>query len=143
MKVEPLQAEHLTSLVLQPAQEAWRHSMTPDQFAALAGTGAAWTVISDEGHVLMCAGVIEIEGSSGRAEAWALLSRDSGCAMVAITRAVRRYMFAAPFRRIEAVVAANFAPGSRWAKMLGFRFEGLMAAYLDDGSDAERWARVK
>jgi hypothetical protein len=139
VNVEPLKAEHLATLVLQPSQAAWRDSMTPDQFRALAATDAAWAVL-DNGHVMMCAGVIET--GVGRGEAWALLSDDSGRAMTALTRAVRRYMESAPFRRIEAVVAVNFAPGHRWAKMLGFRFEGLMTAYLDDGSDAERWARV-
>lgn len=141
MNVEPLEAAHLEALVLQPAQAAWRDGMTSDQFRALAATDSAWTVMDDERRVLMCAGVIET--GVGRGEAWALLSQDSGRSMAAVTRAVARYMDAAPFRRIEAVVAVNFAPGRRWAKMLGFRFEGLMTAYLDDGSDAERWARVK
>lgn len=140
MNVEPLKAAHLEALVLQPAQATWRAGMTHDQFQALAATDAAWAVL-DGDQVLMCAGVIE--AAPGRGEAWALLSERGGRSMVALTRAVRRYMEAAPFRRIEAVVAVNFAPGRRWAKMLGFRFEGLMAAYLDDGSDAERWARVK
>lgn len=141
MKVEPMKAEHLEALVLQPSQAAWRDGMTADQFSALAATDAAWTMLDEQGRVLMCAGVIET--GAGRGEAWALLSEDSGPAMIAITRAVGRYMQASPFRRIEAVVAVSFAPGRRWAKMLGFRFEGLMTAYLDDGSDAERWAKVK
>jgi hypothetical protein len=140
MNVEPLRAEHLEALVLQPSQAAWRDGMTSDQFRALVATDSAWAVL-DGDQVLMCAGVIEV--APGRGEAWALLSGRSGPAMVALTRAVRRYMEAAPFRRIEAVAAVNFAPGRRWAKMLGFRFEGLMTSYLDDGSDAERWARVK
>lgn len=141
MIVESLKAEHLASLILQPAQAAWLDNMTTDQFEALAATDAAWTVVDGAGQVLMCAGVIETGVSRG--EAWALLSRDCGPAMSAVTRAVRRYLTTAPYRRIEAVVATDFAPGRRWAKMLGFRFEGLMTAYLDDGSDAERWARVK
>jgi hypothetical protein len=138
--VEPMKAAHLASLTVQAAQHAWRNDMTEEHFELLAAPDAAWSVF-DGTRLVMCAGVIE--AGVGRGEAWALLAPDSGPAMTGITRAVRRYLHATSFRRIEAVVAVNFSPGRRWAKMLGFRFEGLMAAYLDDGSDAERWARVK
>lgn len=138
--VEPMKAAHLASLTVQAAQHVWRNNMTEEHFKLLAAPDAAWSVFEGE-RLMMCAGVID--AGEGRGEAWALLAPDCGRAMTGITRAVRRYLHATPFRRIEAAVAENFAPGSRWAKMLGFRFEGLMTSYLDDGSNAERWARVK
>ena len=139
MRVEPLTPAHLEALTLQPAQRAWRETMSRDQFDALAA-GDAWTALVGD-RVVGCGGLIEL--SYGRAEAWALIAGDAGPHMALITRAVRRFLSASPVRRIEAVTAVNFPPARRWAKMLGFRFEGVMTSYLDDGSDAERWAMVR
>lgn len=132
-------AEHLNALVLQPAQAAWRDDLTAEQLRSLVA-GGGWAALDGE-KVLGCGGLVEL--APGRAEAWALLAEDSGRALKAITQATRRFLEAAPYRRIEAVTACEFPPGRRWATMLGFRFEGVAEAYLDDGSDAERWVIVR
>jgi hypothetical protein len=140
MRVEPFRAAHLEQLVLQPAQAAWRGRIDGESGAALEASGLAWTLLRDA-LVVGCGGVIDRGG--GRGEAWALLAQDAGSAMLSATRAVRRYFETAPFRRIEAVTAVDFAPAARWTRLLGFEREGRMRAFCDNGGDAERWAFIK
>ena len=140
MRVEPFRAAHLEQLTLQPAQAAWRGRIDGETGAALEASGLAWTLMRDE-RVVGCGGVVDRGG--GRGEAWALLAQDAGLAMLAATRAVRRYFETAPFRRIEAVTATDFTPAARWARLLGFELEGRMRAFCDNGGDAERWALIK
>jgi RimJ/RimL family protein N-acetyltransferase len=60
---------------------------------------------------------------AGRVLAWGLIGRDAGAFMVAITRAVRRYLDLSDFRRIEAHIEHGFAAAHRWARLLGFTDE--------------------
>lgn len=142
MKVEVIafRGAHLEDLVLQPAQAAWRGRFDPGAGAALESDGGAWSLMRG-GAVVGCGGVIN--RGSGRGEAWALLAQDAGSAMLTATRAVRRYIRTAPYRRIEAVTSVDFAPAGRWTRLLGFRSEGVMRAYCETGGDAERWAIVR
>lgn len=139
MRVEPLTREHLEALTLQPHQAAWRGKLSDEQIGALVHQGG-WAAVDGEA-VLGCAGFVD--KGDGRAEGWALLGDESGRAMAAITRAVKRGIRSNPARRIEIVTACSFAPAGRWATMLGFRFEGRMRAWCADGSDAELWSMVK
>jgi hypothetical protein len=141
MVVEPFEVDHLSRLQVQPHQTGWHRALIGTDWSVLAqAPNQAWAAV-DEARTLGCAGYVDMGG--GRARAWALLSGDLGPAMTAITRAVRRGLDLAEFRRVDAEVVANFQPGRRWASMLGFKFEGVMRAYCDDGEDAELWARVK
>lgn len=140
MTVEAFRREHLEALTLQPAQAAWMGVVTPEQARILEENGESWSLFLD-GRIVGCGGTLDLGG--GRAEAWALLDHHARTGMLAATRAVRRFFDVSPYRRIEAVTKASFEPGAKWAKMLGFCFEGSMAAYCDDGSDALRWALVK
>lgn len=139
MRVEPFRAAHLATLTLQPAQAAWRGRIDGEAGAALEASGLAWTV-RDRARIIGCGGVIDRGG--GRGEAWALLAQDAGAGMLAATRAVRRYLQTAPFRRIEAVTAVDFEPAARWTRLLGFEREGRMRAFCEGGGDADRWAII-
>lgn len=138
-EVVPFRAAHLEQLTLQPAQAAWRGRIDGETGAALEASGMAWTLLVGP-RVIGCGGAIDRGG--GRGEAWALLAQDAGMTMLAATRAVRRYFQTAPFRRIEATTAVDFAPAARWTRMLGFESEGRMRAFCDGGGDAERWAFI-
>lgn len=141
MAVEPFSVAHVERLTLQPQQARWKGTIGPDVADALERCGEAWTLLDAAGEVVGCGGTIDLGG--GRAEAWALLAHDAGPHMLAATRAVRRFLLASDYRRIEAVTAESFEAGAKWVKMLGFRFEGLMSAYCDNGEAACRWAMVK
>ncbi|MCW5623338.1 MAG: GNAT family N-acetyltransferase [Burkholderiales bacterium] len=143
MKVEivPYQPAHLRAMALQPKQEfigAWVNSDYPEALAAAPGISYS-AVRGDE--VLACAGLAE--QWTGRMLAWALLARGIGGGFVVIDRAVKRCLEAAPARRIEAHVDAEFLPAQRWVERLGFNREGLMRAFSVDGRDFQLWARVR
>lgn len=125
---------------VQAAQRATEFE-APDAHAA--PFGDAWTALVD-GRPIACAGTVEVW--SGRAYAWALLAEDAGPYMLRVTSAIRSYLDAAPFARVEMAVAAGFAAGCRWAEMLGFVCETPdkpMHSYLPNGGDAWLYARVK
>lgn len=118
--------------------EEWR------RMAGQAATaGPAWTG-RHAGRVIGCAGVALIW--PGRAAAWCLLAADiPTLAWIGIHRAVARRLAHLPalgVRRVEADVLDEFAPGHRWARMLGFSYEGRMRAYGPTGLDYHRYART-
>jgi hypothetical protein len=141
MRIVPFRPGHLSALVLQPHQRAWQGKITAGHARVLGDQGQAWTALRREA-VAGCAGVLD--RGEGRGLAWALLAGDLGPAgFVALHRAVAAGLPSLPYRRIEAHVAADFAPGRRWATMLGFAFEGVMRGYQADGGDALMFARVR
>jgi hypothetical protein len=85
----------------------------------------------------------------GRATAWAYVAHDARHAAVAVslTRTVRRFLDAAPFRRVECITVEGptewHRACGRWARALGFDFEGVAPFWLGDGSDALRWYRLR
>lgn len=101
--------------------------------------GEAITVTSD-GAPVACAGMVPVW--PGRAYAWALLDRDVGPHMLAVTRAIRSRLDRASFARIEMAAAVDFEAASRWARLLGFERESLARKYLPDGRDAWIYVRV-
>lgn len=105
------------------------------------GLGTTWL---DDTEVLACAGFVE------RAPkvywAWLLPSLDGGRVLLRVVRFVKRWMATLDDEsRIEAVVAADFAPGLRLVEMLGFEREtGDQGMRLWDGHrDHHLYARVK
>lgn len=137
MNIVPLEPSHLQAIRVQPAQAAeYAHA---DALAS--PTGMGWTALVD-GEPVACAGLVEVW--EGRAYAWAILSDNAGPYMLPLTREIRSKLDAAPFRRIEMAVDADFDAGARWAEMLGFRCEtpAPMAAYLPNGRAAYLYARV-
>lgn len=120
---------------LQPHQECVTAAQIRDQ------PGDQWTFFHGD-RVVCIAGVIEL--MPGRAWCWALLSRQAGECMVALTRAVRTFVEEYGYRRMEMYVYADFEPGCRWAEMLGFVNETPtpMARFFPDGHAAYLYART-
>lgn len=79
-----------------------------------------------------------------KAVAWAILSNACAPHMRAITRKALKVIPAQGFERIEAMVLCDFAPGHRWARMLGFVMEAeRMRRYDPDGRDMALYAWVR
>jgi len=132
----PFTPAHLLALRLQAAQADLQPLLgQPEYGAALAGADT-WTGLVD-GRVVGCAGVLP--QWPGRAIAWALLTRDlTARHFLRVHLKVLRVLRGAQdrgVRRIETTVDAGFDAGHRWARLLGFRPEGLMRAYSPDGRD--------
>lgn len=135
VRLVDLVPEHLQQIRPQRAQRA--------EFELAEGAlGHAWTAIAGD-TLIACGGLVELW--QGRAYAWAVLAQESGPHFVALTRAIRFQLDAAPFGRIEMVVDATFRPGYRWAELLGFTLDAPepLRSYLPGGRDAWLFSRVK
>lgn len=140
MQIVPFQAEHIFNLRLQRAQAMFYAKFSPHYARALEDAGNGYTALVD-GMPIACAGLVE--QWEGRALAWALIAENAGPHFVRITRAVRRALDIAQYRRIEAHVDAEFGAGIRWAQMLGFEVESKMAQFTPEGRDAFMYVRIK
>jgi hypothetical protein len=127
--------EHLAQIKPQAAQ---LHEMDPVD----SPVGLVWTALAG-GRPVCCGGLQEIW--AGRAYAYALLAADVGPHMLSLTRAIRFLLDAASFARIEMVVERDFAPGQRWAELLGFELETPtpLRKFLPSGRDAWIYARFR
>lgn len=89
--------------------------------------------VTYNGDVIACGGVVP--QWAGRSIGWAYLNDLSPRHMVAITRAAQELVARTP-GRIELTVRADFPPGQRWARMLGFEVETpLLRRYGPEGED--------
>jgi hypothetical protein len=129
--------EHLAQIKLQHMQEILQNT---DHANGLTESTMAWT--AKRGDEVVCiAGVAEIWTNRGMA--WVLLSETAGRDLLAITRALKRYLSLNEYKRLEAVVSCQWPEAQRWARMLGFREEVERAeAYNPDGTDAAIYVRI-
>jgi hypothetical protein len=143
MIIEPLTAAHVLLLEPQPAQAELPLHERVELALRQADAGQAWAVC--EGlEVLGIGGVIADPGWPYRWVVWALLSKHVGPRLLQLTRLTRSRLDAMPFRRLELYVDAQFPPGCRWARQLGFKLETPepMAAFLPNGNGAYLFGRV-
>ena len=142
MKIEPYRPEHLTKLALQPDQQAARVFISEPGYPEMLASTNAFTAIID-GRIVGCAGIMELW--KGRGMAWALLTGEIGGEnMRRIHFAVKRYLDASTFQRIEATCDVNFAQGHRWLRLLGFTMETpVMRRYRPDGGDEAMYVRIR
>ncbi|MFC3864620.1 GNAT family N-acetyltransferase [Alcaligenes aquatilis] len=142
MKIVALTSEHLLSVQLQQAQAYAIPTVTPEHAQALvSANGVGWAALGDDGAAIACAGIVEMHPQRGMA--WALLSDAALSQFKTIHRVVSRVVESAPWRRLEMTVDSQHAAGIAWAERLGFKCEGLMAAYTPDGRDCFLYAKVK
>lgn len=116
--------------------------LSGDLSALAAGSGG---VVIEGGLVLGAGGVIPLW--PGRAGAWMIAGADSKPHHLLLAlRWLRGFLdelqHDTAYRRIECTVKDGFAPGMRWAAMLGFAREGLMPGYAPDGSAHHLFARM-
>jgi hypothetical protein len=139
MTIEPLIADHVMNVLLQPSQACFASSIDAEYANRLVVSGPAFSAIHN-GEVLACAGLIP--QWEGRAIAWALVAAEAGPHFVRIHKAVKRFLELQKIRRIETWVYPTFEPAHRWMRLLGFKLEGRMTAYGPDGSDGDLYARL-
>lgn len=97
------------------------------------------------GKPLAAAGII-LTGP-GRAEAWGLIGDEAKTMPFMLHRHVKRIlarlMEEKGIRRVSMIVDPRNMRAAPWAVSLGFRYEGRLRAFNEDGSDALLYARVK
>lgn len=142
MKIVALEAQHILEVQLQQAQAYAIPTVTPEHAQALVrAKGIGWTALDSDGQAIACAGIIEMHPQRGMA--WALISDAALKQFKTIHRVISAVVRSAPWRRIEMTVDSQHTAGIAWAKRLGFKQEGLMAAYTPDGRDCFLFAKVK
>lgn len=94
-----------------------------------------------------CMGCIGVVGSliPGVGQAWALLSKDAGPHMLAITRYANDLLDLVPYKRVQTTALCGFKPANRWlVRHLGFSIEAfVMRCYDSAGRDHALYARVR
>ena len=140
IQIVRFQPTHLQGFTLQAAQAFMQGQIESPGYTKTLADGQAFTLISD-GVPMFCAGLIPIW--SGRALAWALVHKDAGKHMRHIVRGVRGFLDSAEPKRIEALVDDGFTQGVHFMQILGFKEEGLMRSFNENGSDCRLFSRVK
>jgi hypothetical protein len=137
MRVIPMVPEMVAAMTVQAAQNG---NIGIETLRALAA-GCPSFMALDGDEVIAAAGIVQ--QWEQRAVAWSVLAPNLGIRMVAVHKAVVRFLDGCGFRRVELFVAVGHTAGERWARALGFEREGLARAALPDGSDAWFYARVR
>jgi hypothetical protein len=145
--IRPYAPADLDALILQPGQAHVQAQLAGRGYAqALAQTEAYTALLQEEdggARVIACLGAHALH--PGRALAWGLLSRDCGPHLLALTRAVRRWLASCPYARIEAHAEQGFAAGARWLRLLGFACETPqgMRRFTPEGRDSRLYAWLR
>jgi hypothetical protein len=113
-----------------------------DELRDLFADGPAFVIMDDGDQVLAIAGAVAQE-PQGNAMAYAFVAASAARKTLAVVRALRRLLEAAPFRRLEIVVSSKDERRVRWLGLLGFVREGTARAWAADGSDGERFVRIR
>jgi len=137
--LEPFKLYHIELMKAQGVQSAQQREVShvPSRWA---NVGTALTAREGE-RIIACGGVVHIHPGMGLL--WAVLSEAAGTHMTWLHRATIRFLEINPPRRLEATVEKGFIQGCRWLTLLGFEFEGEMAAYGIDGETHLRYGRVR
>lgn len=142
MMIVPMTEAHVRAIEPQDAQMELSVEDRVRDAEILKATGTAYAAVID-GEVMCIAGIQR--QWDGRAMAWCLLSRHVGRRMVSLTRAMRRFLDALDYGRIEMYVDTQFSPGCRLAELLGFVNETPqgMRGFLPNGNSAFMYGRAR
>jgi hypothetical protein len=139
--IVPFRPFHVDLIRAQGVQAAQLRAVShvPASYASVEQPHGPAVSAFDGDRVLLCGG-IQTYGS-GRGIVWAILGEVAGRHMTALHYAAKRFLTMDRYRRLECTVEEGFAAGCRWVELLGFRFEGKMPMYGDDGETHLRFGR--
>lgn len=136
MNIIPFKPEHALRIVLQDEQADMKTELSPE---ALAASGESFTaMVGDE--------VIAVVGRARQWDrrwvVWAMLSKNAGPHMLAVTRFTKRLLELGRMDgRMELMVKSSFSAGHRWARILGFKWHHHEEQFLPGGVDADIYVR--
>ena len=103
--------------------------------------GNAFTGLVD--RVPMVCGAIE-EVWENRGTVWCMFNEECKTNFIPVFRAIKKFIMASKFKRIEICIPCDFEQGKRRAKMLGFELETECARkYLPSGTDCSIYVMIK
>lgn len=140
--VAPMKVGDMASLRPQGHQVSVSELVGADYDKWLIAGGPCFTARRADGQVIGCMGVVE--QWDGRGMAWAVLDREAGPHLLALTRDSRDFFDSMAYRRIEAYIDPQFPQGRRWVHLLGFTLETdvPMRNFFANGNSAYLYARV-
>ena len=138
-RVTPFRAWHMEWLTARGTPADGVGLTLPPSALAEAERQNTWTGVWEGDPIAVAGTMLQWPG---RHLAWAYLPLATGRHMRWITREVRSNL-ATLDGRIEMTVRADFAPGLRWAKMLGFEIETpLLRRFGPQGEDHVGFVRI-
>ena len=143
LEVVPFRPYHLDLIRAQGVQPSQERTLShvPASYAKVARPpGPALTVFEGD-RVILAGGILTVDQRLG--QLWAVLAANAGSHMLSLHRGVLRFIECAHVRRLEATVEKGFTPGCRWVELLGFRYEGEMPGYGEEGETHLRYGRVR
>jgi hypothetical protein len=140
IEVRPFKSYHIDLLRAQGVQRSQLRAVShvPGSFDSVGLAGPAVSAF-DGDYVLLSGGIIPF--APHRGVCWALMSERAACHMTWLHYAVKRFITMQRWQRLEATVEEGFTSGCRWVELLGFKFEGAMPRYGDDGETHLRYGR--
>lgn len=141
MIIAPFHPGHLQEIELQRATPKDVSLFADPTYGETLAQCDAQSVLDDAGHVRACLGVFDFMPGIGIA--WAMFSPGAAKLLPAISAHAKGYLAACPFRRIEAHINPNFRASIRWARRMGFEFEGVMRQHSPTFGDAHLYAWIK
>jgi hypothetical protein len=141
IEVRPFKPYHVDLLRAQGVQASQiaEVSIVPGTYANVAQPeGPAVSAFAGE-QVLLCGGIWTY--GRDRGICWALLSQQASKHMQWLHYATKRFITMKHWQRLEATVQKDFREGCRWVELLGFKFEGEMPRYGDNGETHLRYGR--
>lgn len=144
IEVIPFEPEHImgtTPLMKDAYTIAMCNNI--EYLTALKKLGAAYSGFTSDGICVGAAGVRPINAKTF--EGWALLTEASAGQTKSIIRAIdlfiKNYFDYDAADRFQATVKLNFPQGHRFAKLLGFKPEGILHSF-ENGEDFMVYART-
>ena len=141
--LKPFEYWHMSALEHTDAVDGFNAKCLDIQSSKALELLDSWSLIDEAGDIIGCAGTIP--QWEGRCIAWVYLTQRSGKCMLRITRLVKKYLESV-IGRIEMTVRADFKPGHKWARLLGFYIEnppGLLKGYGPQGEDHIAYVRIQ
>lgn len=136
----PFHPGHLLEIELQRATPKDVPLFSDPQYGEALAAGDSRSVFDEAGHVRACLGVFEF--MPGLGIAWAMFSPGAAKLLPEISAHAADYLASCKFRRVEAHINPAFRASVRWAKRMGFQFEGVMRKHSPFG-DAHLYAWIK
>lgn len=115
-----------------------------EQVAMICAKQPAYTAFTEDGRIVGCAGVIVQR--QGIADGWAVTSAlitDYGIWSTRIVKSMlQEIMCSLNLRRVQISVDPQNVAAQRWAKALGFQYEGTMRGFGVNGEPYDLYAKV-
>ena len=144
--IEPFKPEHLGLFEeLAESMKMYEDLLVFDWYGIWLAGGPAFSAFDREGNIVGCAG-ISFYAWTGNVEAWALLSplfyHHAKSAHRVVLEGIARTIKEYGLHRIGLHVPYGDSKAERWARRLGFSYEGLEQNWGPHQTWALRYARV-